>query len=134
MSFFTSQHRLARWLPVVFYYGVIFFLSSFSRFSPAFDPLIHHDKIVHFVEFGILGALLARAVLWNDFYRILKIRWWLFGLLFSAFAAASDEFHQRSIPGREVDVLDWIADLTGALTGYIIYWRISFLVKKRKLV
>jgi VanZ family protein len=35
---------------------------------------------------------------------------------------ASDEFHQRFVPGRTADVLDWLADSLGACAFVIVPW------------
>jgi len=38
--------------------------------------------------------------------------------------AASDEIHQAFVPGRETDVMDWLADVAGiCISGYIYYYK-----------
>ena len=34
---------------------------------------------------------------------------------------ASDEWHQSFVPGRSVDVADWIADAIGVVVGVLFY-------------
>ena len=41
-----------------------------------------------------------------------------------------DELHQMLVPGRSAELLDWIADTTGAACGVLIT---SFLLKKLRL-
>ncbi len=69
--------------------------------------------LAHLLEFGVLGALLARA-LHDDGDRA--------GSQAVAFALASayavtDEVHQAFVPGRCVDALDWLVDTAGALAA-----------------
>ena len=45
---------------------------------------------------------------------------------------ASDELHQRFVPGRTADVQDLRADATGAAGGIAIAWLVAVLVRVRK--
>ena len=41
-----------------------------------------------------------------------------------------DEYHQSFTPGRSgKDILDWLADLTGATAGAFVFKRLHFLLK-----
>jgi VanZ family protein len=71
------------------------------------------DKLVHAGMYGVLGALLARAVGGATPPRTLG-RLLLGVLLF----AVVDEWHQRFIPGRSADALDVVADVAGATVGF----------------
>lgn len=59
------------------------------------------------------------------------MRWWpaiaLAALLASAYAA-TDEWHQLFVPGRDSDVRDWLADTIGAAAGSGFYRVISQLL------
>jgi VanZ family protein len=104
-----------RWIPPIAWAAVILTLTSIpaSDLAPvgafAFPGA---DKLVHVGMYGVLGALLARAVGVPPSPRTLG-RLLLGVLLF----AAVDEWHQRFIPGRSADVLDLVADLAGATLG-----------------
>jgi len=67
---------------------------------------------VHLVVYGILGALLARGrrLQWDIPHPVL--------IMAGALYAASDEWHQSFVPGRQVSALDWVADLCGVAAGY----------------
>jgi len=41
-------------------------------------------------------------------------------LLFTIIYGATDEIHQYFVPNRDSDVFDWLADVVGALVGYLI--------------
>ena len=65
------------------------------------------DKLVHFVEYGVAGAL----SLWCYNLRV------IFAFLGLSLLAAADEFTQGFVPSRNPDVLDWLCDCGGGLTG-----------------
>ena len=107
------------WGPVAAYYGVITFLSSLTASEIHLD-LGHLDKGVHFLEFGLFGAILARALFWEQrFYHIAK-KWWMIAGGGVALLAVIDEIHQMFVPGRTPDVMDWLADITGAAVGMLL--------------
>ena len=101
------------WLIVLAaYVALIFFVSSRPYLVPPGPQFTMKDKLAHLVEYSILGALL---------YRILSVRVARPRLvaLFLVFAvagtiAAADEMFQGTVPGRQRDITDWIADVTGA--------------------
>ncbi|MHC4600970.1 MAG: VanZ family protein [Planctomycetota bacterium] len=100
------------WGPPVLYTGLIFLVSSIPWGKP---PLVwtYQDKIVHFVEYGILSALLFRAL--GAGIGV----WGAAGLAFLASAALGglDELYQSTVPKRAPDILDACADAVGALVG-----------------
>lgn len=112
------MERLRYWGPVCAYAGLIFYLSSQSHPEdqlPSFIGLFS-DKILHAVEYAMLGGLFYRAFRWgtND-----AVKPWA-GLLAVAAASLyglSDEIHQAFVPNRESSGLDWLADSVGALVG-----------------
>lgn len=69
------------------------------------------DKLVHLGLYGVLGALVARAMAGRIG------RSWVVAATVVAGFAAVDEWHQRWIPGRGADALDWVADVAGATLG-----------------
>jgi VanZ family protein len=71
------------------------------------------DKLVHFILYGVLGLLAARAALSaRPGMRV------LIPLLCAILLLAMvDELHQHFIPGRSMDVHDWMADALGAAVG-----------------
>lgn len=106
----------------ILYYAFITFLSSIpSKEQPSlsFLPQIpHFDKIIHFVLYGLWGALISYSLyrfpqkLFHTKLRIIS----LFVILFSL--AALDEYHQSFVPGRDMDFLDFIADCAGLICFY----------------
>ncbi|MFN8583649.1 MAG: VanZ family protein [Gemmatimonadaceae bacterium] len=83
---------------------------------PSAHGIPNADKVVHFSLYLVFGYLLMRA-------RAGAISWLLVGRIVVAIAifAALDEWHQQFIPGRDMDRLDWLADMTGAAVGILIF-------------
>ena len=107
---------MRRWSPPIAWAAVILTLTSIP--APEFAPVGAFafpgaDKLVHAVLYGVLGALLARAVGATAPRRALG-RVLLGVVLF----AVVDEWHQRFIPGRSAEMLDIVADLSGAGAGF----------------
>ena len=52
-------------------------------------------------------------------------------LIFSIFYAASDEFHQTFVPGRDGNIVDVLIDSSGALVGILLSSIVYFLIIKK---
>ena len=104
----------AVWLPVAAYAALIFTLSSVPQLAPP-TGVNHIDKLAHFLEYGILGALLARA-----FGHTLPGGRSLFhaalAVAMGGAVAAADEVYQGTV-GREQDLADWAADMVGLVVA-----------------
>lgn len=76
-----------------------------------------HDKLAHFLVFGLLATTLIRLPAFR------AGRWWMLLICIavpSAFGGL-DEWHQSWVPGRVMDVMDWLADTLGAATAVLVY-------------
>jgi len=80
-------------------------------------PFQVSDKAAHLVFYGVMGFLCA---LWRRESGVSAVRAILFALFFTAVVGAVDEVHQEWIPGRSMELLDWIADTLGGGIGAII--------------
>lgn len=70
------------------------------------------DKPVHMLLFFMLGTLAWVAFAGRRFWAV---------LLVCALIAGTDELAQLMNPGREVELLDWLADVAGvALAGLVL--------------
>ncbi len=81
------------------------------EFGPSFPGA---DKIAHFGFYGVAGFLF---VLWrreSGTGAAVAVVW---AALFAALLGAVDEFHQRWIPGRSMELLDWVMDFAGGTAG-----------------
>lgn len=70
------------------------------------------DKPVHMLLFFMLGTLAWVAFAGRRFWAVFVV---------CAVVAGTDELAQLMNPGREVELLDWLADVTGvALAGLVL--------------
>jgi len=106
------------WGPVCGYAGLIFYLSSQPHPEaslPSFVTLFS-DKVLHVLEYAVLGGLCYRAFRWGA-----AASWegWAIPLAVSVTTlyGLSDEVHQAFVPFRESSGLDWLADGIGAMLG-----------------
>lgn len=103
--------RLAIWGPAAGQMAVIFFLSSIPDLGGLPGGL--SDKTGHFLGYGLLAALVLRALSGG---RLRAITWKraVAAVALCSLYGASDELHQWFVPGRLSDVFDWVADSLGA--------------------
>jgi len=73
------------------------------------------DKLVHFVEYFVLGLLLFVGIGWTVSRS--KIVTMLFLFAVGVSVGALDELLQSYTPTRSMDVFDWIADAAGVVAG-----------------
>ena len=105
------------WLPVATYAALIFTLSSIPALAPPSD-LAYSDKIAHFIEYALLGGLLARA--WGRtlaFDR--RARRILFALAAGVAVGGLDELFQGTV-GRNRSLADWSTDTAGVAFGVLL--------------
>ena len=109
-------------MPVILYAGLIFYLSSLS--SNELPINFKYDKIIHLIEYAILGILLTRAIR-NYNLQIATVNLFFLVAISVFFYGLSDEFHQLFVPGRTADIRDCLANGLGGILGNLIYrWRI----------
>ena len=111
----AAYHAWWYWAPVVGYAALIFFLSSLSRpeiYVPS-QLLELGDKILHGIEYGVLGILTYRAFryaggAWSASHAL------LLAIIASTTYGLTDEIHQFFVPLREADVWDFLTDAVGS--------------------
>lgn len=90
--------------------ALIFGLSSVPDLSSGlggWDLVLR--KLAHAAEYGILGALVVRA-----------LRRWSWALALGVAYAVSDEIHQSFVPGRQGSPLDVLIDSVGVIAGVVL--------------
>ena len=121
----SRPYQAFSWVLALAYMGVIYYLSSRESVPlPMWFP--YQDKLYHFVEYGMLGFLLAHAAPGPTHKR----RFWIAFVVGSLYGI-SDEFHQSFVPGRDASVWDWIADSAGAWVGAYLYLRSESVLRTR---
>lgn len=111
------------WLPALLWAGFIFYLSSGT--VGAVGVTYWQDFVIkslaHVAEYGILTALLYRALLNSG---VDKTRSAIYSLLFAVVYAATDEFHQFFVPGREARFHDVLFDTIGGSLALYSIWKL----------
>jgi VanZ family protein len=83
------------------------------EFGPSFPGA---DKLAHFGFYGVMGFLF---VLWRREIGTGAAAAVVWAAFFAALLGAVDEVHQQWIPGRSMELLDWVADFIGGTAGGI---------------
>jgi VanZ family protein len=111
------RRNITAWVPVVAYMAAIFVLSSQSRLPVPLHFTLS-DKLAHAAIYLGLALLVLRASGKSPLVRCPGP--YAQSLILAALYGISDEFHQRFVPGRSADVLDWFADVLGAAIAIIL--------------
>ena len=128
-----NQGLVLRWLPVILWMALIFVVSSQPALPRAPDDLLDllAKKAAHFGEYFVLAILVARAI---GGARSLAWRELAIALGITLAYAASDELHQRFVPGRTPSPWDLVIDALGAGTGLGVFARWRSYTLKRTLI
>jgi VanZ family protein len=111
------------WLPVLVYVGIVFSLSAQPNLR-APVPLTFSDKLLHLIEYGVLGLLLARA-LTASLRSLSPLGIALVAMSVGIAIGTADECFQATVPGRESSALDLAADTAGLALAQIVFRLIS---------
>jgi VanZ family protein len=115
---------LRLWGPVCAYAALIFYMSSQSHPEDQMPFVTHFsDKVLHAVEYAVLGALCYRAFSGSrcESWRRQAI---LSAALFASLYGVTDEIHQAFVPFRDSSWLDWVADTIGGAVGAGVMHRV----------
>ena len=130
LKYFEKHKKYLVYLPLFLYWVLILTLTSL----PGADlPNVEiNDKIEHLLAFSGLGFLLNLSLrIQNKFIIVKKFPAWFTVFIVSSYAAL-DELHQRFIPGRTCDILDWSADTIGVIIGVTIMTLFILAVEKKQ--
>ena len=101
-----------RWVPVLLWATFIFLLSAMANPPSPGPKFLMKDKLGHWGVYGVLGWLIAIAL--RRSHNLSLPKTFVLAILIGSAYGASDEFHQRFVPNRTCDVMDWFADTLGA--------------------
>jgi VanZ family protein len=99
----------------------IFLQSSIGKIDLPYLGFKWHDKVLHFIVFGILSFLIARSFKktkissFNKYYMI-------WAVVLTGLYGFIDEYHQYFVPGRSSTVGDWVADMLGAIAFVLMFY------------
>ncbi len=111
---------LRYWLPPVLWMGLIFILSAQPTLPYHPDALLDLilKKAAHMMEYGTLAFLLWRAL--SRGRGALSRSALVTAFVVSVLYAASDEYHQTFVPGRNGTLVDVGIDAVGALVALLV--------------
>ncbi len=108
------------WLTLA-YAAVILIISSIPDLSAPELGFKNQDKLYHFIEYGVFSVFLFFSLL-NSSRDFLKKNVLIISIFIGASFAVLDEIHQRFIPGRSADILDFAADFLGVALIQLVFW------------
>lgn len=111
-----KKHLLKFWFPVIIYAIIIFWASSQSRPFGVDLEIGALDRIVHAVEYSVLGFLLGRAIAGSS-EKLSAGALVLITFIIGTLYGLTDEFHQYFTPGRVASVSDLMSDGVGSFLG-----------------
>jgi VanZ family protein len=79
------------------------------------------DKILHGIEYAVIGALLVRPLVRTSWGAGRAAVVLLVAICLASAWGALDELHQLFTPNRSCDWRDWLADTVGAFVGGLAY-------------
>src|SRR5262245_55976512 len=82
------------------------------------------DKDAHGFLYAGLAVLVLRALARGS-WRSVTLPLCVLAVVVAAGYGATDEFHQRFVPGRTADLLDLAADTVGAAAAVTLVWVIA---------
>ena len=103
------------------YSALIIFFSAQSNLQPPDIGFELSDKLMHFIEYFIFSMLWCCALLRSKPEGMIFGKTWRLFVACALFAA-SDEIHQAFVPGRQADILDFVADLCGISVGVFVFF------------
>jgi VanZ family protein len=117
------------WLPVLTFAAAIFLVSSMPE-PPL--PSSVSDKTGHRAAYAAFGLVVLRALSGASWSGVTAATSGS-ALAIATLYGATDEWHQSWVPGRSPDVLDLLADASGAALAIGGAWLVAVLRWRRRL-
>jgi len=115
----STELTLRSWILVGGYLVLIFGVSSIPQSHLSHAIFRVSDKLAHLAEYSGFGLLLTLAAQ-GSLRRTPRWLLMVIVVLVGAAIGALDETYQMTVPGRERELLDWVADVMGVLIGTCI--------------
>lgn len=112
-------------MPAIVWSICIFIASSIPTYAMPALNIFEMDKVIHLGVYFVLAACVFTACSHAEAPISLQRHRIAATILFVAVYGAVDEFHQYFVPGRSVELFDWLADVSGALLFIFLFfvWR-----------
>lgn len=122
MNIKIRVHWILKCLLTIVYACFIYYESSQDTSSVSLPS--YSDKLIHFIVFGLLCLMIC----WTLFSVKIGRKWRykiILAIGITSLYGASDEFHQFFTPNRSVEIFDWLADTSGAITAGFVWQMIT---------
>jgi len=119
----STQQKITR-IALALYLPVLFVSAHVPVPAPIQGAGVS-DKSLHFLAYLTLGFLLWFAVSGTRTVNWRRSRPWLVLLTLVVYGII-DEILQGLVPGRSPDVMDFVADMTGVITGMVLFTIVPF--------
>jgi len=106
--------KFFRFIPAILYTALIWYVSS----KPVYLPIEGSDKLIHTIEYAVLGFLLAFGFELNT-NKITRVT--ILCFIIGVLLGVMDEVHQYFVPGRSADIYDAAVDALGVAVGIRIF-------------
>ena len=113
--------KILVYAPLIIHWVSIFILTSLPSNSVPHFAL--NDKIKHFTAYFVLSIFLALTLKFQSKFKKIQKEFVKFAVIISVTYSTFDELHQIFIPGRDAEILDWLANLLGLMLGLFIVKR-----------
>jgi len=122
----TETKSVLRKIPAILVMIVLFILSALPGNDPFLNSVQLSDKMEHFIAYFVLGITFC---IWipSKNWLAKPFTYSIVVVVLCALFGASDEYHQKFVPGRSCDLYDFIVDFAGGLIAVFAY--LSFLKK-----
>ena len=122
-----GQLKIRYFIATGAYCAFIFYLSSLSKAPDVSFTFPGMDKAAHATLYAGLAALLSVGIRRSN-PEVRPLMQFSAPVAFAVFYGLTDEIHQRFVPSRTFEMLDLLADGTGAVLAQIflcaVLWRI----------
>lgn len=106
------------YIPLVIYWIVLFTGTTLP--GKSVPKVSVSDKVKHLVAYFILATLVSLTLHFQEKVRKFKEKIVLWTLIIVGTYGILDELHQLFVPGRNCELLDWLADMTGSIIAVMI--------------
>jgi VanZ family protein len=118
-----NKKLIKYWLWPLLYILAIFWLSSLNITQSARLRFFYFDKIIHIVEYAFLSIFFIRA--FSNTTSLEYIDLFFMTLTIVVLIGGLNEYYQSFFDYRQASSADFLADAVGAVSGIIIYRKVS---------
>ena len=115
-------------LPTIIIAIAIFLVSHQPNLQLPETGIDFFDKLLHIIAYLIFGITINYAIVGLK-PGIETRKAFIILLVVGSVYAFSDELHQYYVPGRDADIIDFLADLVGILLSFFFYGLLSKILK-----